>query len=249
MTDTQVTRTGPFEMPRLFELLKAVEDPEIVDGRIVVTNNDYKRNSNVELRFLILLSEPTTNSKKMLRMLSEAYPTVQGSDRRVFLRSVVPVLLLPQASPQQYADDLVYMQDNFGGIGFWPAPLMGQQFDAAQANALRNTFIQSNRTALGEAICNVVCPNRWLLRLVFELLLLAWIVWLVLLQWRCDWRSRYGRYSLLGGIPALLIAAALLQCDPALETLRQRNVPLIALVAMPVIAALWALLKRKENRP
>ena len=43
--------------------------------------------------------------------------------------------------------------------------------------------------------------------------------------------------------------AALLQCDPDLEALRQGNAQLIAPIAIPLVAALWALLKRKEDRP
>ena len=250
MTDQQVAdRSGPFDTGRLFELLKAVEVPDISDGRIVETNGDYKRHSNIELRFLVLLTEPTTQGKKKLRAAIEASPGLYGGDRRIFLRSVVPLLLLPQASADQYRDDLVYVQDNFGGIGFWPAPLIGQQFDANQQQALRNTFGPPTGAGVGDALCSVVCPNRWLFRLAFELLLLAGAVCWLLLQWSCEWRARYGRYALLGAIPPLLVGAALLQCDPALEALRKGNAQLIALVAIPLIAALWALIKRNEDRP
>jgi hypothetical protein len=249
MTDRQILAGGPFAVERLFGLLKSVENPEIADGRIVATDNDYKRGNNVELRFLVLLSEPSSESNKALREAIEASPALHGNDRRIFLRSVVPLLLLPQASSGQYRDDLVYIQDNFGGVGFWPAPLMDRQFDAAQAKALRTTFGPDPGTGAGEAVCGVVCPNRWLFRLAFELLLLLWAVGFALLQWRCEWRGRYGRYALLGGLPSLLVGAALLQCDPALEALREGNAQLVALVAIPVIAALWALLKRKEDRP
>jgi hypothetical protein len=249
MTDKQVTnQPGPFEVGRLFELLKAVEQPDTADGRIVETDGDYKRHSNVELRFLVLLSEPTTSNKKSLRATIEASSGLHGGDRRIFLRSVVPLLLLPQASAEAYRDDLVYMQDNFGGVGFWPAPLMGQQFDAEQAQALRNTF--GPETAAGvDALCSVVCPNRWLFRLVFELLLLIGAVCWMLLQWNCEWRARYGRCALLGGLLPVLVGAALAQCDPALEALRRSNAAFVALIAIPLIAALWALLKRKEDKP
>ena len=251
MTDRQILqKEGPFEVAQLFKLLKAVEDPEIVDGRIAEINNDYKRRNTVELRFLVLLHEPSGESNKALRRAIELSPALNGNDRRIFLRSVVPLLLLPQASLGKYRDDLVYMEDNFGGVGFWPAPLMEHQmFDDEQAKALRTTFGPDPGTGVGEAVCGVVCPNRWLFRLAFELLLLLWAVGFALLQWRCEWRSRYGRYVLLGGIPPLLVGAALLQCDPALEALREGNAQLVALIAIPVIAALWALLKRKEDKP
>jgi hypothetical protein len=250
MTDHQVTnQPGPFEVGRLFDMLKAVEDPEMAEGRIVETNGDYTRHSNIEMRFLVLLTEPTTQSKKKLRSTIEAGAGLLGGDRRIFLRSVVPLLLLPQASAAQYRDDLVYLQDNFGGAGFWPAPLMGQQFDADQAKALRNTFGPDPGVGVNDALCSVVCPNRWLFRVAFELLLLVGAVGGLLLQWNCEWRARYGRYALLGAIPPLLVGAALLQCDPVLEALRKGNAQLLALLAIPLLAALWALLKRKEDKP
>ncbi|WP_374568075.1 putative Ig domain-containing protein [Ideonella sp.] len=250
MTDQQIAdKTGPFDVGRLFELLKAVEVPDMAEGRIVETNGDYKRNSNAELRFLVLLTEPTTQSKKRLRATIEASPGLFGGDRRIFLRSVVPLLMLPQASPEQYRDDLVYVQDNFGGIGFWPAPLMGQQFDTEQQKALRNTFDPPTGSGVSEALCSVVCPNRWLFRLAFELFLLLGAVCWLLLQWNCEWRALYGRYALLGALPPLFVGAALLQCDPALESLRKGNAQLVALIVIPLIAALWALFKRKEDKP
>ena len=250
MTDQQIAdRSGPFDVSRLFELLKAVEDPEMAEGRIVETNGDYEPRTNVELRFLVLLSEPTTHSKKTLRATIESSPGLYGGDRRIFLRSVVPLLLLPQASAEQYRDDLVYLQDNFGGAGFWPTPLIGQQFNAEQQKALRNTFGPPKGIGLSDALCSVVCPDRWLFRLAFELLLLIGALCWLLLQLNCDWRARYGRYALLGAIPPVLVGAALLQCDPALEALRQGNAQLIALILIPLIAALWALFKRKEEKP
>ena len=250
LTDRQIgNQAGPFEVARLFDLLKAVEDPEMADGRIVETNSDYKRNSNIELRYLVLLSEPTSQSKRTLRQTIEASPALHGGDRRIFLRSVVPLLLLPQASATQYRDDIVYLQDNFGGAGFWSAPLIGQQFDAEQQKALRTTFGPEPGTGVSDALCSIVCPNRWLFRLAFELLLLIGLVCWALLQWNCEWRARYGRYALLGGVPPVLVGAALLQCDPALAPLRQSNAQLIALVTIPLLAALWALLKRKEDKP
>lgn len=250
MTDRQIAdRGGPFDVSRLFELLKAVEEPDMAEGRIVETNGDYQRNSNVELRFLVLLTEPTTQSKKTLRATIEASPGLFGGDRRIFLRSVVPLLLLPQASAEQYRDDLVYVQDNFGGAGFWPVPLMGQQFNTEQQKALRNTFGPPPGIGFSDALCGVVCPNRWLFRLAFELLLLAGAACWLVLQLNCEWRARYGRYALLAAIPPVLVGAALLQCDPALERLRQGNAQLIALIVIPLLAALWALLKRKEEKP
>lgn len=250
MTDVQMAdKQGAFDVAKLFALLKSVEAPEVVDNRIVETNSDYVRKNNIELRFLVLLTEPTSAHAKALRLLIGNNNALNESERRIFLRSVVPLLLLPQESLQHYRDDLIYVQDNFGGVGFWPAPLTGQQFNAQQAQALRTTFGPDPGTGVGDALCSIVCPNRWLFRLAFELLVLAGLVCWALLQWQCEWRERYGRYALLLGVPPVIVGAALVQCDPALETLRKSNASLLALLLIPLVAAAWMLLKRKEDKP
>ncbi|MEX8505274.1 hypothetical protein, partial [Leptothrix ochracea] len=254
--DSQMRQPGgPLEVSRLFELMKAVEEPDMANGRIVSNNSDYKRNSNLELRVLVQLSEPTTLSKKQLRSDIENSPTLKGDDRRVFLRSVVPLLMLPQRDLQQYTDDLVYVQDNFGGIGFWPsAPSpelkLADQLQPDQlSEPLRTIFVGDPGLGLSNALCGVVCPNRWILRTLLELmLLLNATTWLVF-QWQWDWRIRYGRIALLGVIPPVLLAAALLQCDPALANVREGNAQTLALIFILIAAAVSALLKRRVEKP
>lgn len=245
----QIRDGGAMSVAKLFELLKAVEKPEVVNGRIVETHTDYKRNSNVVLRFLVFLPEPSTDSKKQLRRLIEESPALKGGDRRIFLRSVVPVLVLPQRDAQQYEDDLVYVQDNFDGIGFWPAPLIDSQITAEQRHTLRRVFVTDPPSSLSESVCSVVCPQRWALRVLLELLLLAGALTWLAFQWNCEWRAKYGQLALLAGIPPVIVGAALLQCDPALAGIRNSNAQLLALIAIPVIAALVALLKRKVEKP
>ena len=46
-----------------------------------------------------------------------------------------------------------------------------------------------------------------------------------------------------------LVGAALLQCDPALAGVSNSNAQLVTLIAIPVVAALAALLKRKVEKP
>ena len=249
LNDRQLAEAGPFAVDKLFELLKAVEKPEMLNGRIVETNSDYKRRSNVQLRFLVLLSEPSSDSKKQLRSTIEASPALKGGDRRIFLRSVVPLLVLPQLDTQQYQDDLVYVQDNFDGIGFWPSPLVDSLVKNEQREMLRRVFVGDPGLGISEAVCGFVCPNRWLLRLLFDLLILAGLLTWLAFQWKCEWRARYGRLALLAGIPPVILGAALLECDPALAGIRNSNAQLLALIAIPVIAALLALLKRKVEKP
>lgn len=83
---------------------------------------------------LVFLEPPTAESKKKLRARLEN-GTLQGRDLADLLRRIIPVL--PSAGHEntnqggganasvpfgQFVDDLVYFQDNFAGVGFWPAP-------------------------------------------------------------------------------------------------------------------------------
>lgn len=238
-----------FGVPALFELLKAVEQPTVVNGRIVATQSDYQRGSNVELRVLVLMPEPTALSKKLLRQLAEDSAALHGTDRRIFLRSLIPVLQLPSPDAQQFQDDMVYAQDNFGGLGFWPAPLDDKMLDAPKLAALGNVFGPGAEPGQLSSLCNWVCPNRWGLRLLLELLVLAGIAVWVALQLNCEWRRRFGRVALLAGLPPLLVAFALTACDPAMAFLRNGIALMGLLVAAMVVFLVRTLLKRKVEKP
>lgn len=249
MTHRQLASKGPYDVAALFDLIKDIENPEFVNGRLLEVDGVYKGRSNVELRFVVMLSEPTTTSKKQPRALIESSPELRGGDRRIFLRKTIPVLLLPTGQLQQFEDDLVYAQDNFGGFALWGAPLQGVNIDAAGQRALANVDLPQAHDGLDDTVCAYVCVNRWWFRLAFELLLLVGLVILALLQWDCQWRAKYGRYAPLGGIPTAVIGAALLHCDPALRAVREGNGPLSALLAISLLAALYVLLKPKEDKP
>lgn len=249
VTLPMIQGSGVFGVTSLFDLLKAVEQPKVVNGRIVMDGSDYQRGSNVELRVLVLMPEPTALSKKQLRQLAEDSPALHGTDRRIFLRSLIPVLQLPSPELQQFEDDMVYAQDNFGGLGFWPAPLDDKMLDAPRLAALGNVFGPGAEPGQLSSVCNWVCPNRWALRLLLELLVLAGIAVWVALQLNCEWRRRFGRVALLAGLPPLLVAFALTACDPAMAFLRNGIALMGLLVATMVAFLVRTLLKRKVDKP
>ncbi|QPF73387.1 hypothetical protein G8A07_10975 [Roseateles sp. DAIF2] len=249
-TEAQLRQVPPFAIERLFELLKNIEEPLMDEGgRIADEGGDYVSKTNVELRFIVLLPDPSGESKKRLRAWVEQSSGLQGSNRRAVLRSIVPVQFLPAKDPLQLQDDLVYFQDNFAGVGFWPPPLRGQNFTAEEQVRLKTTMVRHPPNEVTMNICAFVCQQRWPLRVVFEMLLLAGATIWIALQLNCDWRARWGRYALLAGIPPFLLGAALLHCDPALRALRDGNAQLILLIAIPVLVALWVLLKPKVEKP
>jgi hypothetical protein len=249
--DRQLTEPGAFSIASLFELLKAAEAPHLVHGRIEESTAVYSSATNVTVRFVVLLSEPSALSKKRLRSSIETEPALQGIDRRIFLRKLIPVLSIgmPEVENQQFTDDLVYFEDNFGGVGFWPLPMAGETISPGMSAALRTAFSGAAADGWSRPLCDWACENRWPLRALFDLLLLTVAVCFALLLWNCAWRARWGRYLPLGGIPVVLVGALLLNCDPQLRRLRDGTGLMWAVIAILFVAALWAVLKPKVEKP
>lgn len=243
--------TGSYDIARLFDFIKVVEEPRMQEDRIAEskTPSGYEPGSQVTLRFIVLLSEPSKLNKKSLRALIENAPELHGNNRRIFLRKIVPLLSLPQANEQQLDDDLIYAEDNFGGIAFWPLPLAGQYWSPAAAKSLLAVFSSQAGSSLDSAICSFVCIQRWWVRLAFEVLLLIGLLSVLLLQLSCALRAKYGRYALLGGVPTLIVGAMLLHCDPALARVREGSGQTIVMLGLLLALALWTLFKPKVKPP
>lgn len=144
---------------------------------------------------LVFLERPTTRSKKLLRTRVES--SFKGEERIQVLRALIPVVppganapLGPQQadgavevataaanSYGQFHDDIVYFQDNFDGIGFWPAPAVGATLpdgapDLAAALVGERYYgwtpplvparLQPAVRGTVDAACALVCPNRLL---------------------------------------------------------------------------------------
>ncbi|OGU35186.1 MAG: hypothetical protein A2068_11370 [Ignavibacteria bacterium GWB2_35_6b] len=70
---------------------------------------------------LITLNPPIEQSKKILR--AEIESAFRGENLRNALRSIIPVLALENLNSKEdfnkLDDNIIYLSDNFGGIGFW----------------------------------------------------------------------------------------------------------------------------------
>lgn len=90
----------------------------------------------------------TSNSKKLLRRAIEAAFDGYGKTRRTVLRKVIPILPTSQhavvphyfdktydGKAGQFVDDLIYLQDNFAGVGLWPLPMTPAGDDAESDDA------------------------------------------------------------------------------------------------------------------
>ena len=198
--------------------------------------------------YLALLHEPTTKDKKILREKIEN--GTHGKERMKLLRNIVTVLSFDGHDKAQLVDDAIYAGDNFGGIGFWPMPYReGKSGDAMVNGVLENNFLKNGSIAARDDICRYVCPNRWLFRIVWDLLLVALIASGIFYAGNCAFRSfvemHFIRFIVFLVVPFFLFMLALLFCDPFWESTSKGNGPLILMILCVIIYAVW---RYRENR-
>lgn len=239
----------------LFKLLLETEVPRLdADGKVQLGGGkDEPITSNVYLFLIVPLAEPTTFTKKELRSAIEASSELHGSNRTYFLRSVVPVLALPQRDHPQFEDDLIYAEDNFGGVGLWPLPVLDDHnFTRDHQTHLRRIFdADSGVTTRTDWICALVCPNRWAFRLAFELALLAGLAVFGLFQLNCELDQRLRGAKWFSGLPALLLLMLLMMCDPkfAMPPGLKFGITFVALLLTSALAIGWWLWNRNHPSP
>ncbi len=165
-----------YEFRSLVDHLTHAENLEVKNDRIITHLESADTNSNINLNYLILLPEPTTDHKKDLRLMTERpdVPSLKGASRKFFLRNMVPVISYGGADAQQLEDDLIYFGDNFGGVGFWPLPLDKPEpnVGASIYKEISRVFVKAENTGL-DKVGRWACPHRWWLRLLLLGLLLV----------------------------------------------------------------------------
>lgn len=232
-------------------------NPRVPEG---ADPDDYIGTTDITVTVLAWLHEPTSGSKKELRARIDKTDVIQGHRRVAFLNAVMPVLFhsggepdAPRASvdPARLDLDLAYFKWQYGGVGFWPLP----RADASTGQTVNET-IQRNyglkSSSAFKSVCEVVCPHRTPVRLLFMALLLTGLVSFALYVWVCAVR-RLGRpfivFLWLGGVATVLVGFSLLSCDPQLAKVRDGNGPLIALLAVAVAAGMYYSLKPRVAHP
>ena len=232
----------------------------------------------VENVFVFLSRENSSRDKKELR--SSIEETFSGLNRKRVLRKIVPVIATGSAkkdksdkgvshwteaidkptkhSPTPFVDDLIYLEDNFGGVGLWPLPLAVESEEneiKLKLDRLFGTDVTSNQF-LGNFIddhipelCQFVCPNRWYFRLILDLLVGIIITFWVISRFHCRLRDFYHdhhRYFLILFAVTTLVILATLTCDPSWKQ-RANNVVSI-FIAVIVATYLFGYI-RKSNQP
>lgn len=229
--------------------------PKAADDR--PAHFEPREREHLRVRLLVLLQEPTTVTKKNLRGAIDRTSDVRGA-RRVFLIEHIDALARLPFPPRagepsagsQFDDDIAYHQWVFQGVGLWPLP-QGESGDRVMQRVAEH-FKATTHWSEFPVVCNFVCPHRNGLHLLMETLLV--LCGLALAVWRLtDWAQNRGWWArlvlLLPPIASIMLAYALLSCDPGLRELRQGWMlpALFFVVGLPV--ALWAALARRITPP
>jgi hypothetical protein len=242
---------APFEYETLFDYVKRAEEPTLDHDRIQDEGDRPSSRTNVTVRFVVLLAEPTTATKKTLRRSLDEARGIYGNDRRIMLRKIIAGVSYNGADPQQFADDLAYFRDNFGGAALWQVPQEGAGAGSATNDAINLAFRKdAKREPL--AVCRWICTYRWEVRAAFKLLAAAVLLGLVGVAamggMRCAGR-RYMMVLLAAAILMIVTGIGLLNCDIEIKELREGNKPFIAVLAGLLALALYAALKPRDPRP
>lgn len=238
---------------RLFDLLVEAEAPHFEDGRITSSASGYHSNTNVTLNYVVLLPEPSKINKKVLRETIERVettPELLGTNRALFLRRVLPLVSVGSATSKQFADDMAYFTDNFGGVVLWPQPDADADLSSMVEKTVRSTLLVGEPTE--SALCNFACDWRWLLRFAFGLLLGVALLSLLLYLTSCRIRALgrpYQFYLLLVGIAPLVIGGLLLRCDPDIANTGLSRQLLVGVLVAVILSLLFPLLKPKAEKP
>lgn len=204
---------------------------------------------------LVFLESPTTETKKALRATIEH--AFHGLQRRNLLRKIVPVL--PPVGHErdefrQLRDDLIYFQDNFHGVGFWPLPLAQMRGAREVLGLVKERLIEVKSQSQPDpiehllftyapAICEFACPHRWLIRLLWDIPLLLLVLYGLVAIWNCTWRhwAQQHFWLFLGlSLLTLLLFYISSACDPFWQhgTMYVSIVFVLAGIGVPTVQAI-----------
>lgn len=253
MVPQEVLGTGIFTLKYLSHLV-----PEMAHFE-----TGFDAHDDVDL-FLVLLNKPTSANKKALRKIVEEMfsgPNLHlGMQRRNMLRKIVPVIMPDGRDPVQFTNDLIYFEDNFGGIGFWPMPVLtggeaGKQTPAANrvaemvAGGLHKDYLW-DFAQKPNALAKFVCVHKWGFRLAFDALAILLGTFAVLAVFDCRVRrfwEKYTWYVMAVGVAWLALALAILFYDPFYTDIARGNGPLILVIVANLAYVAWVLIHRKRR--
>jgi hypothetical protein len=261
---------GPFSFQNLINYIELAEPATTRKGTAAEDDFAYHKGiSPITVDLLVLMREPTSTQKKILRAEIDHLAAPYDGHRRVaLLQSVVPVIFHRTGPQQESAADLhgseldkdvTYYQWTYGGVGFWPVPVATLGDGAAVTSVLHKDFFAEKSgsaphfdlTSAGSTLCRYVCPNRNLARLLFELLVLISVGLSVAYLVTCRARQAGWVYLalLISSALALICGGLLLDCDPTLYALKQGNLLLLCLILGLGIFIVYKSYRPRISRP
>jgi len=213
-------------------------------------------------KILVLIEEPTADSKKKLRLDVEN-GELHGIERGLLLRNIIPVIEFDGRNWKQLEDDVVYFKESFGGIGFWPlmvnepAVLEEMPSRCDEINSVGGCLVRyfQNMAWHGEPesfVEKMVCEHRAYLRIALGLLTAFCLLFTSLYFYSCRIHTRikkfYIPYLIIIVVPALIVALLLLTYDPVLEPISTGNLPLIIVLSGGIAISIIVYQKRKKEK-
>jgi len=255
-TALNTTMDKPFSYLNLSKQIETLND-------VPKQTSDAKRDSLLkkDIRVLALIESPTTDSKKALR--SEIEMALHGQARKRLLRDTIPVLEYDGHNWQQLNDDIIYFNDNFAGIAFWPLTVQADATKTAVDDAILKptspddlllTNMLSESTSLQSTACTFICPHRTEFRIGFisSLLVVLLISMIYLTCCSCRNRLKGRRYTILYWVivtaPALLLLA-LSVCDPAVKHFVTTYALIICVLVCAMVYAISIYIQNRTNKP
>lgn len=231
------------------------------DLKDIIPNDESTAEDYVDL-LIMHLNAPTTDTKKALR--NKVENGFKGIQRRNVLRKIVPVITPighqhdPRGPYQQFFDDLVYFQDNFAGVGFWPVPSEHSEgFDAIKTRLidvfgkdLEQDMLERLVTSISPEFCQFACPNRWAFRIVFDIIVASLLLYGLFSITNCRLKSFYRKYVIyfaFAALAAVAIILILLACDPFWNA-RADDVA-FTLLALIVALVVWRYVRKMMQGP
>lgn len=220
---------------------------------------DSRRMRAEDVKVLVLMPEPTTSQKLELRAGIEN--ALFSSNRVRMLRNVIPIVEYDAGRDMMLTDDIVYFQDNFGGIGFWPLPFASAQDEAegsATANHVLHAYFKRIELEGGvkATLIDLICPNRaWLRWLAWISSIVAIVAGVTLARCRgCGTRLDKNKLYMAGMVALLvlpfIVIAALVVGDPLFKSDSGVHWFVAALlIGVVIVPGAYGLLKPERQLP
>ena len=224
------------------------------DLEATVTNATGKTDNTAPETASTKTTEPQDNDTvvmmKKLRNLLGKKQYITSADK-LYSKTVPMLTTINDADDQQdLTETLEYTSWSFLGAAYWTLPLTAQ----AQ-QSLDNTYfaITSSHTDdllqpimnIAVQVCNTLCPNRWLLRVVLFLLVCVVLLGAIASIWVYQLRALFKSWTfmVLGAVAAVFVLLVF-TCDPYWK---EHQALILALFVLTLSAVVLAL-RVKKNR-